>query len=76
MKNSTQMQPVIYSEKEAARELGISVNRLHQILDDNVFNDGTPRPPQMTFQASDLILLAFWSRCMPNPKVLRMPRRL
>jgi hypothetical protein len=76
MKNSTQMQPVIYSEKEAARELGISLNRLHQILDDNVFNDGTPRPAQMTFQASDLVLLSFWSRSMPNPKVLRMPRRL
>jgi hypothetical protein len=76
MKNCSQLQPVVYTEKEAARELGISLTRLYQILDENIFNDGTRRPPDMTFQASDLILLSFWLRSMPNPKVLRMPRRL
>jgi hypothetical protein len=76
MKNSTQPELFLYSEKEAARELGISLARLHQILDDNIFNDGTPRPAEMTFQGSDLVLLSFWSRSTPNPKVLRMPRRL
>jgi hypothetical protein len=65
----------LYSEQEVADLLGISIEHLHELLDNNVFNDGTPRPPQLTFTNSELILLGFWQRGEPNPKVLRMPRR-
>jgi hypothetical protein len=64
-----------YSEAEAAQALGISLARLHLILDQNVFNDGTARPQAVTFQSSDLVLLGFWNRCTPNPKIVRMPKR-
>jgi hypothetical protein len=64
-----------YSEFEAAEALGISVGRLHDLLDDNIFNDGTSRPANLRLQSSDLVLLGFWHRTTPNPKVLRMPRR-
>lgn len=64
-----------YTEVEAAFFLGISVPRLHMLLDEHVFNDGTPRPEGMILQSSDLVLLRFWHRSTPNPKVLRMPRR-
>ena len=64
-----------YSEKEAAEALGISLSRLYVLLDENVFNQGTPRPPNLAFRPSDLVLLGFWHRTSPNPKVVRMPRR-
>jgi hypothetical protein len=65
-----------YTEVEAAKSLGISVSRLHWLLDEHVFNQGTPRPTEVKFEPSDLLLLGFWHRSTPNPKVVRMPRRL
>ena len=64
-----------YTESEAAGMLGISVDRLHKLLDENIFNDGTPRPPELRLRHADLVLLAFWDRSTGNPKVIRMPRR-
>lgn len=64
-----------YSEAEAAEALGISVPRLYTLLDEHIFNDGTPRPEQLTFTSSELLLLGFWDRSTPNPKVVRMPKR-
>ncbi len=64
-----------YSEAEAALILGISVNRLRLLLDENIFNDGSQRPDEIVLQSSDLVLLRFWHRSTPNPKVIRMPRR-
>lgn len=64
-----------YTESEAALFLGISVPRLHMLLDEHVFNDGSTRPADLILQSSDLVLLRFWHRSTPNPKVLRMPRR-
>jgi len=64
-----------YSEAEAAATLGISISRLHMLLDENVFNNGMQRPADLTLRASDLIVLAFWNKCHHNAKVLRMPRR-
>jgi len=75
MKNSNQTQKNCYTEVEAAEALGISLLHLHAILDENVFNDGVPRPANVLLEASDLILLEFWSNLTPNPKVVRMPRR-
>lgn len=64
-----------YTESEAALMLGISVHTLRTLLDEHVFNDGTERPEDLQLRASDLVLLRFWHKSRPNPKVLRMPRR-
>ena len=64
-----------YSEAEAAQMLGISVSRLHMLLDENVFNDGSRRPADLRLRESDLVLIEFWNRSTENPNVLRMPRR-
>ncbi len=62
-----------YTEVEAAEALGISVARLHILLDEHLFNDGSDRPAEVFFRASDLIILGFWHRSTANPKVVRMP---
>ncbi len=64
-----------YSEAEAAQMLGISVSRLHMLLDENVFNDGSKRPADLRLRDSDLVLIEFWNRTVENPNVIRMPRR-
>jgi hypothetical protein len=64
-----------YSESEAAGYLKISIPRLHSLLDEHIFNDGSCRPEELTFCESDLILLGFWVKSQENPKVVRMPRR-
>lgn len=64
-----------YTEVEAADSLGISIARLHFLLEENIFNDGTRRPDGLIFRPSDLVLLGFWHRTSPHPKVVRMPRR-
>ena len=64
-----------YTESEAALMLGISIHTLRTLLDEHVFNDGTERPDDLQLRASDLVLLRFWHKARPNPKVLRMPRR-
>lgn len=65
-----------YTETEAAQALGISMARLHHLLDEHLFDDATPRPEEgVTFRPSDLVVLGFWHRSTPNPKVVRMPNR-
>ena len=64
-----------YSEAEAAGHLNISVERLHSLLDQHIFNDGSARPGDLTFCDADLVLLGFWMKSEGNPKVIRMPRR-
>lgn len=64
-----------YTEAEAAGSLNISVAELHGLLDEHIFNDGNPRPTEITFSEADLVLLGFWSKSKENPKVIRMPRR-
>ncbi len=75
MKNSNQPLRKLYTEEQAAEALGISLLHLRTILDANVFNDGAPRPEEVLLEASDLVLLDFWSEMTPNPKVVLMPRR-
>jgi hypothetical protein len=65
----------MYTEQEAADILDISVSRLHALLDENIFNDGSPRPADLSFTSQEILLLGFWQRSRPNPKVVRMPRR-
>jgi hypothetical protein len=66
-----------YTEDEAAGYLNISIRELHALLDQYIFNDGNPRPEDITFCESDLVLLGFWnqSRDISTAKVVRMPRR-
>ena len=64
-----------YTEEEVAELLGISMSRLHGLLDRHIFNDGSSRPPDLTFTSADVLLLGFWRRSEPNPKVVHMPRR-
>ena len=64
-----------YSESEAAMMLGTSLARLHALLDEHIFNDGSARPQGLQLQSSDLVLLRFWHRGAQGAKVIRMPRR-
>jgi len=75
MQNADKHHPDCFSEAEAAHALGISIARLHKLLDENIFNDGSKRPPDLLLRSSDLVLLEFWNRSTENPNVLRMPRR-
>ena len=65
----------LYSEQEIADLLGISVSRLYDILDRHIFNDGTKRPEGLTFTHPELVLLEFWLRSEPIPKLVHMPKR-
>ena len=51
-----------YSEAEAAHVLGISIARLHQLLDQYVFNVGSRRPPDIELTSSELLLLSYWNK--------------
>jgi hypothetical protein len=64
-----------YSEVKAAEYLRISIERLHSLLDEHIFNDGSLRPNGLSFCDADLVLLEFWLRSQENPKIIRMPRR-
>lgn len=75
MHKAEKTHPDSYTEVEAAHLLGISVSRLHLLLDENIFNDGSKRPPDLLLRSSDLVLIEFWNRSTENPNVLRMPRR-
>ncbi len=46
--------------------LGISIARLHQLLDQYVFNVGTPRPPNIELTGGELLLLSYWNKESPN----------
>ncbi len=72
---STSTVKEFYTETEAADVLGISITRLHMLLDEHIFNDGSTRPPEVKFTPTDLALLGFWQKSSPNPKVVRMPKR-
>lgn len=62
-----------YSEAEAARVLGISIARLHQLLDHYVFNVGSPRPPDIEFTSSELLLLSYWNKESSTPGIEARP---
>jgi hypothetical protein len=56
-----------YSEAEAAHALGITIARLHQLLDRYIFNVGSRRPPNIEFTTSELLLLSYWSKDSLGP---------
>jgi hypothetical protein len=65
----------LFTESEAARQLGVSIDRLHCLLDRYIFNNGEPRPAQCSFRSADLVLLSFWLRNGDSTKIVMMPRR-
>ena len=68
----------LYSEAEAAVALGISVSRLHELLDQYIFTNGNRRPDAIQFTASDLLLLSYWSNDSKRTvthEVITMPKR-
>jgi hypothetical protein len=66
-----------YSESEAAAALGISISRLHELLDKYVFTAGNKRPLSIEFTSSDLLLLGYWNNISQprESKVIPMPKR-
>lgn len=64
-----------YTAQEAADALNISLDRLHILLDLNIFNDGKGKPVELHFRATDLVMLGFWHRSTGDAKVVRMPSR-
>jgi hypothetical protein len=67
-----------YSEAEAAAALGITVSRLHDLLDKHVFTQGQKRPDSIEFTASDLLLLNYWNqdnKPTAAHEVIQMPKR-
>lgn len=63
-----------YTEQEAAESLGITLQRLHSLLDQKVFHEGLERPAQLNFLPTDLVLLSIWHREEPA-NIVQMPRR-
>jgi len=66
-----------YDEKEAAAALGISVARLHEVLDQHIFTMGNPRPQSLHFTSNDLLLLGYWCNGPRSGthEVITMPKR-
>lgn len=67
----------LYSEAEAAAVLGISVRRLHELLDQYIFTNGNARPHAVQFTSSDLLLLSYWNNDGKRPtthEVITMPK--
>lgn len=79
MKNLKRPPQEIYSEAEAAAALGISITRLHQLLDKHLFGDNADRPDSLEFTSTDLLLLSYWNTARKSlaseHRVLQMPRR-
>jgi hypothetical protein len=68
----------LYSEAEAAAALGISITRLHELLDQYIFTNGNLRPDAIQFTGSDLLLLSYWSndnKRAVTREVITMPKR-
>lgn len=64
-----------YSEAEAARSLCITVEALHQILDEHIFNDEHPRPAVLEFTHAELLLLSVWAEPGRDHNVVAMPSK-
>ena len=62
-----------YTEDDILRELGITRERLHHLLDLHVFRHGEPRPGVIHFRAQDFVMIGEWLRRDAGPKVVRMP---
>jgi hypothetical protein len=77
MKNLKRPPQEVYTEAEAADALGISLSRLHQLLDKHLFSAHESRPDSIEFTATDLLLLSYWNsvtkKSPSDHKILQMP---
>ena len=64
-----------YNEFEAANLLCISVPALREILDSHVFSPENPRPTELEFTYSELLLLSVWAKPERGDNILQMPPR-
>ncbi len=64
-----------YSEAEAAHSLCITLEALHEILDQYVFTAEHPRPVHLEFTHAELLLLSVWAKPVRGSNVLAMPTR-
>jgi hypothetical protein len=69
MSNLKRLPKDSYTEAEAAAALGVTVARLHQLLDEHIFTDGARRPRAIEFTSSDLLLLSYWNSSMDSQPV-------
>ncbi|HTV64754.1 MAG TPA: hypothetical protein VMD98_04070 [Bryocella sp.] len=69
----------LYDEREAAAALGVTIARLHEVLDQHIFTDGNLRPQALQFNTNDLLLLGYWCNSpLPHERehtVITMPKR-
>ena len=67
----------LYDEKQAAAALGITVARLHEVLDQHIFTEGNRRPEALQFTSPDLLLLGYWCNAQRtvSHEVITMPKR-
>jgi hypothetical protein len=69
----------VYDEREAALALGVTLARLHEVLDQHIFTEGNARPPALQFTSNDLLLLGYWCNSpLPGERentVITMPKR-
>lgn len=79
MKNLNRPLQALYTEEEAAATLGITIARLHELLDKYIFTGENRRPAAIEFNSSDLVLLRFWNHASKTSasgrRVLQMPKR-
>ena len=61
MANLKRSHKELYNEAEAAAALGVSISRLHELLDQYIFTNGSQRPQAIQFTSGDLLLLSYWS---------------
>jgi hypothetical protein len=73
---STTLRPekMDFTETEVAQHLGITLERLHHLLNANVFNDGGEKPESITFRPQDLVMIGIWDKITPH-NVVSMRRR-
>ena len=64
-----------YTEVEAAHTLGISLEALHKLLDEHVFNPEHPRPEVLEFTHAEILLLSIWAEPERASNVVSMPSR-
>ena len=64
-----------YSEVEAAHALCISLEALHEILDQHVFSAEHPRPAVLEITHAELLLLSVWGEPERGANVVTMQLR-
>jgi hypothetical protein len=74
MSTTVKPEKMDFTEEEVAQQLGISLERLHALLDVNVFNDGSEKPEKISFRPQDLVMISMWHKTTPE-NLLSMRRR-